>query len=117
MFEGEVTDQRCLGRAQWIFSIRSPMGEANLIRLTPQLVKICSQEFVPRLVERALPGMTLTHLPVPPSAVAPTVERQYFGLSKSGPCWEHITKTRKVGVYVPGEFPEPEIGLHIILES
>ena len=117
MYEGEVTDQRCLGRARWIFSIRSRMGEADLIRLTPQLVKICSQEFVPRLVERALPGMTLTHLPVPPSAVAPKVECQYFGLSKIGPCWEHITKTRKVGIYVPGEFPEPEIGLHIILES
>ena len=47
------------------------MGEADLIRLAPQLVKVCSKEFVPKLVERALPGMTLTHLPVPPSAWLP----------------------------------------------
>jgi type VI secretion system protein ImpJ len=45
------------------------------------------------------------------------VDVQYFGLGRSGPCWDHIVKTREVGVYVPGEFPEAEIGLHIILES
>jgi type VI secretion system protein ImpJ len=116
-FEGEVADQRCLGRARWIVSIRSRMGEADLIRLTPQLVKVCSKEFVPKLVQRALPGMALNHLPVPPSAVAPKVDCQYFGLSRSGPCWDHIVKTREVGVYVPGEFPEAEIGLHVILEA
>ena len=116
-FEGEVADQRCLGRARWILSVRSRMGEADLIRLAPQLIKACSKEFVPKLVQRALPGMTMDHLPVPPSAVAPRVECQYFGLTRSGPCWEHIVKTRVVGIYVPGEFPEPEIGLHVILES
>jgi len=116
-FEGEVADQRCLGRARWILSIRSGMGEADLIRLTPQLIKVCSKEFVPKLVQRALPGMPLNHLPVPPSAVAPKVDCQYFGLSRSGPCWDHIVKTREVGVYVPGEFPEAEIGLHVILEA
>lgn len=114
---GPVTDQRCLGRSQWIFSIRANMGEADLIRLAPLLVKICSKEFTPRLVERALPGMQLTHLSVPPSAVSPRVECQYFAISKAGPCWEHIVKTREVGIYVPGEFPDPEIGLHVILES
>jgi type VI secretion system protein ImpJ len=116
-YAGETADQRVLGRSQWIFSVRSDIGEADLIRLTPQLVKICSEEFVGKLVERALPGMTLTHLSVPPSAVAPKVEYQYFGVSRSGPCWDHIVKTRKIGVYVPGEIPAPEIGLHVILES
>ncbi len=116
-YEGEVTDQRVLGRSQWIFSIRSKVGEADLISLTPQLVKVCSQGFVEKLVQRALPGLTLTHLPAPPSAVAPRVEHQYFGVAKTGPCWDHIGQTRRVGIYVPGELPEPEIGLHVILQS
>ncbi len=116
-FEGAVADQRCLGTARWILSIRAAMGEADLIRLTPQLVKVCSKEFVPKLVQRALPGMPLTHLPVPPAAVAPRVDCQYFGVSRSGPCWDHIVRTREVGVYLPGEFPGAEIGLHVILEA
>ena len=32
-------------------------GEADLIERTPRLVKICSRDFVPKLVERALPGL------------------------------------------------------------
>lgn len=115
-YVGGIGDERVLGRSRWIFSIRSRLGEADLIRQTPDLVKVCSEEFIYKLVQRALPGLTLTHLPAPPSAVSPRVEHQYFGISKSGPCWDHLVKTRRVGVYVPGEFPEPEVGLHVIIE-
>ncbi|HUI41692.1 MAG TPA: type VI secretion system baseplate subunit TssK, partial [Terriglobia bacterium] len=109
LYAGNVTDQRCLDRARWILGIHSKVGEADLISKTPQLVKVCSAEFVGELVKRALPGLGLTHLPTPPSAIAPRVESQYFGVSRSGPCWEHIVKTRAVGVYVPGELPNPQL--------
>jgi type VI secretion system protein ImpJ len=116
-YEGEVTDQRCLDASRWIFSIRAPVGEVDLISKTPQLVKICSKLFIPKLVERALPGMPLAHLPVPPPAISTRVDAQYFSVSKGGPCWDHIVKTRLVGVYVPGELPEPNLELLVVLES
>lgn len=115
-YEGEVKDQRCLDRARWVFSIRSATGEVEVISKTPQLVKICSKLFVPKLVERALPGMGLTHLPTPPAAIPAQVDAQYFSISRSGPCWEHIVLTRQVGVYVPGELPDPQLELLVILE-
>ncbi len=114
---GPITDQRCLGRSRWVFAIRAPVGEADLIERTPRLVKICSQEFVGKLVQRALPGLALTHLPTPPAAVSPRLETQYFGISRTGPCWDHMVHTRQVGVYVPGEIPSPEIELLVVLES
>jgi type VI secretion system protein ImpJ len=116
-WEGRVLDERTLGRARWILGIHSAVGEAELIERTPRLVKVCSKEFVARLVERALPGMRLAHLPVPPPAVSPKVEYHYFSIDKAGPCWDHIVKTREVGVYVPGELPEPELELSVILDS
>jgi type VI secretion system protein ImpJ len=116
-FEGDVTDQRCLDRARWVFSIRAETREVDVIARTPQLVKICSRLFVPKLVERALPGLALTHLPAPPPAIATRMEAQYFGISRSGPCWEHIVQTRQVGVYVPGELPGAELELLVILEA
>ena len=73
--------------------------------------------FVPRLVEKALPGMTLAQLPVPPSAISTKVDAQYFSVSKGGPCWDHIVQTRQVGVYVPGELPDPTMELLVVLES
>jgi type VI secretion system protein ImpJ len=116
-WDGAIADQRCLDRARWMISIHSAMGDAELINRTLQLVKVCSSQFVPQLVKRALPGMQLTHVPVPPSAVARRVESQYFSIGRAGPCWDHIVQTRRVGVYIPGDIPDPEIELLVILES
>ena len=40
-----------------------------------------------------------------------------FTISKAGPCWEHIIKTREVGVYIPGEFPDAEPELLVAIDS
>lgn len=117
IYEGEIKDQRCLDRARWILAVHSGIGEAELMARTPRLVKICSSQLLPELVKTALPGLSLTHLPVPPTAIAPRVEYQYFGISRTGSCWDHIVETRKVGIYVPGDIPNPELELAIILES
>ncbi|HJT89056.1 MAG TPA: type VI secretion system baseplate subunit TssK [Bryobacteraceae bacterium] len=116
-YDGEISDQRCLGRSRWVLAVRAAMGEADLMTRAPQLVKVCSPPFVRELVKRALPGLALTHLPVPPPAISARVETQYFGISKSGPCWDHMVQTRRVGVYVPGEIPQPEIEILVVLES
>jgi len=112
----DVTDERCLRRSRWVFGIRSDLGESDLLKLVPRLVKVCSLKFVPELVKRALPGMTLTHLPVPPTAIRAEADMQYFAVDTAGPCWEHILQTRKVGVYIPGEISRPEFDLTVIVE-
>ena len=55
-YEGEIKDERCLGRSRWILGIHSPIGEADLISKTAQLVKVCSAKFVSGLVKRASSG-------------------------------------------------------------
>lgn len=114
---GEVKDQRTLNRSRWILGVYAAVGEADLIERTPRLAKICSREFLPRLVQRALPGLKLTHLSSPPPAITPKIEYQYFAVDKAGPCWEHLVKTRQLGVYVPGELPDPAVELLVVLES
>ena len=113
----EVVDERCLRRARWILGMRSALGESELLRLTPALVKVCSSKFVPELVKRALPGMKLTHLPVPPSAIRAEADMQYFSIEIAGPCWEHILQTHSVGIYIPGEITNPEFDLTVIVET
>ncbi|MBC8167123.1 MAG: type VI secretion system baseplate subunit TssK [Bryobacteraceae bacterium] len=116
-YVGEVSDTRCLGPSRWVLAIRSPIGEVELILRTPQLVKLCSRLFVPELVKRALPGMPLAHLPIPPTAISGRLDTQYFAVNRSGPCLEHINQTRQIGLYVPGEIPDPELELLVILEN
>jgi type VI secretion system protein ImpJ len=117
MHEAPVTDERCLRRTRWILGVRSSIGESEQLRLVPRLVKVCSARFVPELVKRALPGMALTHLPVPPTAIRAVADMQHFSIDTSGACWEHILQTRKVGIYIPGEIADPEFTLTAIVES
>src|SRR5262249_27304654 len=86
-YSAAITDQRCLGRSQWVLAVDSSMDEAEVIVKTPELIKICSKEFIVKLVQRALPGLVLTHLSPPPNAIRTRLETQYFGIRKSGPCW------------------------------
>ena len=62
-------------------------------------------------------GLALSYLPVPPSAIPARLETQYFGINRSGPFWDHIVQTKRVGIYVPGELPDPEVELLVVLES
>jgi type VI secretion system protein ImpJ len=116
IYAGEVADQRALDRARWILAVHSAIGEVDLIQRARQLVKVCSAVHVEELVKRGLQGLALTHLPVPPSAISPKVDTQYFSINRAGPCWEYIVKTRRVGVYVPGELPAPEVEILVILD-
>lgn len=116
-WEGDVVDERAVLRSRWILGIRCALGESEVMERTPRLVKVCSKEFVPRLVDRAIPGLALTHLAVPPPALQPKIGFQYFMVDHAGACWEHLVKTRQVGLYVPGELPEPELELTAILEA
>lgn len=117
LYAGEIIDERCLGRCSWILAVRAGLGEVEVASLAPQLIKICSEKFIVELVKRALPGLPLSHVSVPPPAIAPKAGTQYFLVSKNGPFWEHIVATRHVGIYVPGDIPNPEIQLFAVLET
>jgi type VI secretion system protein ImpJ len=116
-YEGDVADTRCLGRARWILGVRASLGEAEIITKVPTLVKICSAKFVADLVRKAMAGLPMAHMTVLPNAVRTRLEAQYFGITRSGPFWDHIVQTRRVGVYIPSEITDPEVELLAVLES
>lgn len=117
LYNGAITDQRCLGASRWILEIQSPISEADMITNVPKLTKICSARFVIELIKRALPGLNLNYVPSPPPQIAARVESLYFSIDRLGPCWEHIVQTRQVGIYVPAEIPSPQLSLIVLLDE
>lgn len=113
----QVLDERCFRRSRWIIGIRSQIAESAVMRLAPNLVKVCSAEGVVKLVQRALQGLELTHLPVPPSALAAQADMVYFSIAMAGPCWQHILATHDVGVYLPAELGNAVFEVTIITEA
>jgi len=116
-YTGAVTDPRAFGPSRWILGVRSPIEATQLAYKLPHLVKVCARRFITELVRRAMPGAPLQHLPVPPSAIAPRSDWQYFAIGKSGPAWDTIVSTREIGVYIPAAIPEAQAELSILLES
>ena len=116
-YAAEVKDERCLRRSRLIFGIRSNITDSVILRQTPALAKVCSAEGVAKLVQRALPGLELMHLPVPPAALHAQADMHYFAISQSGPCWQHILQTRRVGIYLPGDLGNATFDVTIITET
>lgn len=96
-------------------AIGSGMNEADLIAKTPYLIKVCSANHIEHLVRQALPGVQLTHVTRPPSSIPVKMNFQYFSLNQSGVAWEAITRARNLAAYVPGDFPNPQMELIILL--
>jgi type VI secretion system protein ImpJ len=117
IFAAEVKDERCLRRSRWVFGVRSSVADSQVLRQTPKLVKVCSAEGVSKLVQRALPGMELMHLPVPPAALHAHADMHYFAISLTGACWQHILQTKNVGVYLPGDLGDATFEITIITET
>jgi type VI secretion system protein ImpJ len=97
--------------------VRSSLSQPDLIRGVPQLVKVCSQKHILRLVKEGLAGTPLQHVPAPPSGVAPRADTTYFGIAHTGPAWDAIARSADIGIYVPAGIRDAELELRVLLEG
>ena len=78
-----LAEDRFLRNTRMYLAMSAEMNEGDLIAKTPHLVKVCSANHIEHLVRQALPGVPLTHVPQPPSAVPVKLNCQYFSLTQS----------------------------------
>jgi type VI secretion system protein ImpJ len=88
---------------------------AEIVARTPQLVKVCSANQIEHLVRQALPGVPLTYVASPPSAIPVKLNFQYFSLSQGGAAWEAVLRSRNLAAYIPADLPNPQVELIILL--
>jgi type VI secretion system protein ImpJ len=112
-----IPDDKYLKNTKMYLAINAEMNQGELIGKTPQLVKVCSASHIEHLVRQALPGVPLTHVTAPPSSIPVKLNYQYFSLSQGGVAWEAIGRARNFAAYVPGDFPNPQLELIILLAS
>jgi type VI secretion system protein ImpJ len=110
-----LAEDRFLKNTRLYLAVSAEVNEGDLISRAPYLIKVCSANHIEHLVRQALPGVPLTHVPKPPSAIPVKLNCQYFSLSQSGGAWEAITRSRNLAAYVPGDFPNPNVELIILL--
>jgi type VI secretion system protein ImpJ len=110
-----LADDKYLVNTKMYLAVHADMNDADLISKTPYLIKVCSANHIEHLVRQALPGVALTHLTKPPAQIPVRLNYQYFSLNQSGVPWEAVHRARNLAAYVPGDFPNPQLELIILL--
>jgi type VI secretion system protein ImpJ len=117
IYATSLDQDKYLTNTRMYLAISAETSQADLIARAPFLIKICSANHIEHLVRQALPGVPLTHVASPPSSIPVKLAYQYFSLSQSGPAWEAVGRARNLAAYVPGDFPNPQLELIILLPS
>lgn len=115
IYAASLAEDKYLVNTRMYLGVSAEMNEADLISKAPYLLKACSAAHIEHLVRQALPGVQLTHVQKPPSAIPVKLNYQYFSVNQSGVAWEAITRARNFAAYVPGDFPNPSLELVILL--
>jgi len=110
-----LDNDKYLANTKMYLAIAAEAPQADILSRTPQLVKVCSAAHIEHLVRQALPGVPLSYVASPPGAIPIKLNYQYFSLSQSGVAWEAIQRARNLAAYVPGDLPNPQLELIILL--
>jgi type VI secretion system protein ImpJ len=116
-----------------LLGIRADLEDAELISRTQQAMKLCSGKILMNVavmdqtklkgasleeaIERWLPCVSLTHLPVPPPDAASDAKELFFEISKTGPRWDEIVRDGSVGAYIPVEIPSPSARILLLRDA
>jgi len=117
IYATSIAEDRYLTNTKMYLAVQAEMSQADLINKAPQLIKVCSANHIEHLVRQALPGVPLTHVAAPPSSIPVRLNYQYFSLSQTGLAWEAVGRARNLAAYVPGDFPNPQLELIILLPT
>lgn len=115
IFAAAIDQDRYLTSPQWFLALSGEVNQAELVTKAPKLIKLSSADRIDRLIKQALPGVGLTYVATPPSAIPVKVKYHYFQLAQSGAEWEAIRLARHLAAYVPSDFPNPELELIVVL--
>jgi type VI secretion system protein ImpJ len=115
IYATSIDNDKYLLNTKMYLAISAEASQAEIAGKTPQLVKVCSASHIEHLVRQALPGVPLTYVASPPSAIPVKLNYQYFSLSQAGVAWEAVQRARNLAAYVPGDLPNPQLELIILL--
>ncbi len=110
-----LAEDKYLSGTRLYLALAAGINQADLISKAPYLLKVCSANHIEHLVRQALPGAPLTHVSRLPGSVPVKLDYEYFSIDRSGVAWEAVVRARNLAVYVPGDFPSPQLELIVLL--
>jgi type VI secretion system protein ImpJ len=115
IYAAAIEDDKYLRDPKLYLAVSAEVSEAELISRVPETMKVGAAARVDEMIRHALPGLKMTYVSPPPPEIPVKLKYKYFALELTGKVWEGIQRARNIGVYVPADFPNPQLELIILL--
>jgi type VI secretion system protein ImpJ len=102
------------GRNRYYLVFRTDTDPKFVLSSLATIIKISSREQLPILIARALPGIALEHLPVPPQELPRRAHCIYFQIDHHGDHWGLIEKGRNIAIYWDTAPEDLEVELMVV---
>jgi len=101
-----VTDVELQRKATFVLAVNANMPSEALRARFPTQVKIGPVERIRDLVNLALPGVTLTPMPVAPRQIPFHTGANYFELeTRNSDLWRQLEQSGGIAMHIAGDFP------------
>ncbi len=84
---------------RYYLAIRTSEDPEKIMKSMETSAKMSSREYLPILIARALPGIKLQYLPVPPQELPRRANTHYFQIDTHGDQWAAIEQGRNMALY------------------
>ena len=98
-FTADLPSRFVDARNECYFVLRTEENPETVARSFRSEAKVASRRELPDLINRSLPGVDVTHLPVAPQGLPRRSYSLYFGLSKSSDQWSDVERTSNLSLY------------------
>jgi type VI secretion system protein ImpJ len=105
----KVPDPNLLRSAFFVLAVNAQVPAERLRSTFPGQVKIGPVEQINQLIRSALPGITVTSLPVAPRQIPYHAGFSYFELNKHSELWQQMFTSGGFAIHIAGDFPGLEI--------
>jgi len=113
-YAAELTAAMFEGRNRFYLAIRTDEDPQAVAQALGAIAKLSSREQLPLLIARALPGVGMEHLPVPPSELPRRARTVYFTLDHHGDAWGFVEKGRNIALYWDSAPEDVEADLMVV---
>jgi type VI secretion system protein ImpJ len=114
IFLGDLPEAFFGPRHRYYLVARNAGDPDELVESLPRDGKLGSAEAMPGLINRALPGVELIYLQVPPQGLPRIADALYFRLETLSDAWEAIQRERQVALFLPTFSAELMIELVVV---
>jgi len=102
------------GRNRFYLVLKTEEDPKLTLKSIETMAKLSSREHLPILIARALPGVGLEHLPVPPQELPRRARSIYFSINHRSDQWALVQKNNNIALYWDNAPEDLEVELMVV---